>query len=118
MLSTVLVVGSALTGPAYADIHRVDITLFMPWAGPLQLVRRALEPLVGRQCVSQVSDILGADLRLLGCHRQRHIQEILGCSRLELRSKDARETHVRQPAALRKIRTWRPAWHESVILLL
>ncbi len=30
VLSTVLVVGFAMTGSAYADIHRVDITLFMP----------------------------------------------------------------------------------------
>ncbi len=30
VLSTVLVVGFVLAGPAYAEIHKVDITLFMP----------------------------------------------------------------------------------------
>jgi len=30
VLRTVLVAGFVLAGPAYAEIHRVDITLFMP----------------------------------------------------------------------------------------
>ena len=30
ILSTVLVIGFVLAGPAYAEIHRVNITLFMP----------------------------------------------------------------------------------------